>query len=128
MKKVKLNGKSILMVLSFFAFMLLSATSVSAQYLGKTESIRELGTQLRALQTEIQQVETPTLEQKCTMSLKRTYAQTVRNSILEGVDVAKALNDSKRKVYVLSRTETQNLSEEAINTIFSEVEAVLLEE
>jgi hypothetical protein len=124
----KMRKMAVLPVIALFAFMLMGSVSVSAQYLGKTESIKELGSQLRALQTEIQQVATPTLEQKSTLSLKRAYAQTVRNSILEGVDVATALNTSKRKVRMSQRSATLELSAEAINTIFSEVEDVLLQE
>jgi hypothetical protein len=83
MTKFKMNGKSMLMVLSFFAFMILGSVSVSAQnWVPTSEAVVLLKNKLTTLETEFNQA--PTAEQKVEVAFKTRYYRTVFYLITDG--------------------------------------------
>jgi hypothetical protein len=83
MKKIQLNGKALMMALSFFAFMILGTVSTSAQnWVPTSEAVVLLKNKLTTLDTEFNQA--PTAQQKVEVAFKTRYYRTVFYLITDG--------------------------------------------
>jgi len=83
MKKIQLNGKALMMALSFFAFMILGSVSVSAQnWVTSSEAVLLLKDKLTTLETEYNQASTD--QQRVEVAFETRYFRTVFYQVTDG--------------------------------------------
>ncbi len=82
MTKFKLSGKSMLMALSFFAFMILGSVSASAQWVTPTEAVVLLKQEIETLENDFAQATNDT--EKYNIALELRYFKRVFFNVTDG--------------------------------------------
>jgi hypothetical protein len=94
MKKFKLNGKNLMMGLSFFVFMMLGSFSANAQWVNSSEAKVLIKGELATLQNDFDQA--PTDQARLDIAFVMKYYYQVYHQIAEaGMEVSQAVDSSK---------------------------------
>jgi hypothetical protein len=94
MTKFKMNGKSLMMGLSFFVFMMLGSFSANAQWVNSAEAKVLIKGELVTLQNDFDQAQTD--QQRLDVAFVMKYYYQVYHQIAEaGMEVSQAVNSSK---------------------------------
>jgi len=94
MTKFKMNGKSMLMGLSFFAFMILGSVNASAQWMSPTQATAELKQQIETLENDFNAATTTAA--KINIAFEKQYYETIMTLInVDGVEVPASVQQAK---------------------------------
>ena len=94
MTKFKMNGKSMLMVLSFFAFMILGSVNASAQWVSPSEATVLLKQEITNLESDRDQASSD--EERSNIVFKMRYYHTVMfNMSTLGMEIPQAIEEAK---------------------------------
>lgn len=94
MTKFKLNGKAMVMALSFFAFMILGSVTASAQWVSNDDAVVLLKDRMNQLDDDFAQATTDT--ERYEIALEKRYFLRVFNGITaEGLEVPAAVEGAR---------------------------------
>lgn len=94
MTKFKLNGKSMAMVLSFFAFMILGSVNATAQWVSSSEAVLLVKQQIETLENDFAQAANDT--ERYDIALELRYFKRVFYNVTEGgFEVPQAVEEAR---------------------------------